>query len=287
MIYIYPYMAGSKSVTALKNAVGGRIIKLENSRYSPKTGHVIINWGNSRVPDWYDGTTIINSPSAVALAANKLLTFERLHAAGVRTVPFTTSKEEAEDWLPTGGTVFVRHVLNGHSGEGIEVVRPLPTNKELDRIASELYNLGFHYASEAVMQEQEEQTLPTAPLYTHNVENNGEYRVHVFNGEVILYQKKSRRREEDGSVDTPDDSESLVRNLASGWVYRTENLRHLEVVEQIAIDAMRALALDFGAVDIIRDNNGDPHVLEVNTAPGLGNSSTLQAYSQAISGLNS
>lgn len=282
MIYFYPYIGGSRSVTALKEALGARIIKLENSRYRNKTGNVVINWGNSRVPSWYDGSPILNSPSVVARAANKLLTFQHLHNDGVSTVSFTTDKDEAEDWMRTGGTVFVRSVLDGHSGEGIQVVRPTPVNNELDSIASRLYELGFEFLSEQVMNEQVEQTLPQAPLYTHAVQNDGEYRVHVFDGQVILYQKKSRRREEDGSVDTPDDNESLVRNLASGWVYRTSNLNRLERVEQLALDAVDSLGLDFGAVDIIKDTEGNVFVLEVNTAPGLGNTETIEAYRSAI-----
>ena len=46
----------------------------------------------------------------------------------------------------------------------------------------------------------------------------------------------------------------------------------------MGIDAVSALGLDFGAVDIIEDADGKLYVLEVNTAPGLeGQTLTLMA----------
>ena len=46
--------------------------------------------------------------------------------------------------------------------------------------------------------------------------------------------------------------------------------------------AIKALGLDFGAVDIIYNEAEDQHyVLEVNTAPGL-EGTTLQKYTEAI-----
>lgn len=253
MFRIYPYRAGSKSVRTLRDNLFGKIIKLRNSHYRPRDKHTVINWGNSRTPDWWgQGNTVyLNQPEAVAVAANKLKTFLELEWHNVPTVPWTTDWGEASDW---DDKVFVRHVLNGHSGKGIEVF-------EAD------------YA------------LPSARLYTRGVQNHGEYRVHVFMGEVILYQKKSRRYVDEDVVDVPSQPESDVRNLASGWVYRTENLRRLERIEQLAIDAINAIGLDFGAVDIIKDRDGLVYVLEVNSAPGLGNTKTREAYVSAFQSL--
>lgn len=290
MIKIYPYIMGSESVKKLKSILGGQIIKLENSHYRYRTSHNIINWGNSRRPSWMTtDVPVLNKPESVAVASNKYETLLTLQAHDVNTVEFTDSKMIAEDWLSEGDKVFVRHSLTGHSGHGIEVVEAgvIDNIETLSRIQNELEAIGMtHIVNEIdreieLMNEELEVELPDAPLYTRGVDNRGEYRVHVFNGSVILYQKKSRRVDDDG-VDIPDEDESDVRNLASNWIYRTDNLRRLERVEQLAISAVTALGLDFGAVDIIKNENGDVFVLEVNSAPGLRNDETARVYTEAI-----
>tara|TARA_R100001086_G_C11848217_1_gene261058 strand:+ start:44323 stop:45105 length:783 start_codon:yes stop_codon:yes gene_type:complete len=255
MFFIYPYRTGSRSVRALKDALNDtirtRIIKLENSRYRPRPEHVVINWGNSEVQPWADGHTVLNHPVSVARSSNKHLAFHELSRAEVSIPRYTTDIRHAQYWCDDGYTVFCRTKLRGHSGDGIVVAN------DRDEVVE-------------------------APLYTRGINLKGEYRVHVFDGEVILYQKKSRRVDEDGEVIVPENASEYVRNLESGWIYRTGNLKRLERVEQIALDAIEALELDFGAVDIAMDTEGDVYVLEVNTAPGLGNQDTLEAYTDAI-----
>lgn len=250
---IYPYIAGSKSVRKLRDSTDSMIIRLKNSRYRYREGQTVINWGNSRRPSWMsEDVPVLNKPEAVTFASNKLLTLQKLTEAGVPTITWTTDWEIASDW---DTKTFVRHKLTGHSGDGIEVF-----NGDV--------------------------ALPTAPLYTMAVENTGEYRVHVFKGDVILYQKKSRRVDEAGNVITAEGAEADVRNLASNWVYRTGNLRRLERIEELAKSAVNALDLDFGAVDIIKDADGNVFVLEVNTAPGISNTETANAYITAFNTLN-
>lgn len=255
MFRIYPYKMGSASVKKLKTALEAKVIKVANSAYRPQDSHLIINWGNSNRPTNLADIAIFNEPEDVAVASNKLLALRKLCEHGVPTIPFTSEQALAEDWT-RGGFVFARTILNSHSGNGIVVC----------------HDLGG-------------QPLPNARLYTKGVTNNGEYRVHVFDGDVILYQKKSRKLDDDGNVITADGEDALVRNLASNWIYRTGHLERLERIEALAIQAVNALGLDFGAVDIIKDGDGNVFVLEVNTAPGLGNESTLEAYVEAFKSL--
>jgi len=291
MFRIYPYRTGSKSVNFIKEALNGLSIRLQGSRYTPRDNHVIINWGNSRTPQWWGqgDAKYINSPESVAIASNKLSTFRALSDKGVSTVPWTYDKQVAQDWYDNGKVVFARHKLDGHSGDGIEVLRVgLNPAGELSNISDALLELGYDHLSSLVQDEIEKvyKAIPNAPLYTKQVPNAGEYRVHVFNNDIILYQKKSRRWVDEDVVDTPTEEQSTVRNLESGWVYRTGNLERLERVENLAIDAIKALGLDFGAVDIIMDNDGLVYVLEVNTAPGLGNTQTREVYTEAMMSLS-
>jgi glutathione synthase/RimK-type ligase-like ATP-grasp enzyme len=300
MFKLYPYKMGSESVRALKGALEGLIIKLEGSKYRPKSTDVIINWGNSRRAEWMNnlnGARLLNNPEAVALAADKLRTFERLQEQDVQTVPWTTSPAVAQGMLEQAGKLFVRATTTGHSGEGITVLthqRSASAPATIEAISRELET-----TTDVSLREFLEETLvllrsgfnstapevPVAPLYTMGIENHGEYRVHVFNDEVILYQKKSRPVDDEGNVITAEGADADVRNLASNWVYRVGNLKRLERVEQLAVNAVRALGLDFGAVDIIMDEEGDVYVLEVNTAVGLRNESTLEAYVNAFNSI--
>lgn len=298
MLKIYPYKTASASARVLRDSMNGLILKTENSRYRYRPNHFIINWGNSKRAPHLVGVPMLNSPEDVAVASNKLLAFQQLQASNVPTVEFTTETQVAQDWLSNQRTVFVRNKLTGHSGEGIEVVKPLvhEEHEDIDMLHDVMDRLGergYDLIADEIEQEilgivdaqQPEQVLPPAPLYTKGVVNSGEYRVHVFKEEVILYQKKSRRLNDEGEVDTAEGEAADVRNLESNWIYRTGNLKTLERVENLAIDAVNALDLDFGAVDIIMDNEGQVFVLEINSAPGLGNTQTREAYVNAINKL--
>lgn len=80
----------------------------------------------------------------------------------------------------------------------------------------------------------------------------------------------------------------MVRNLNSGWVYSVnfepQETDPINLIKGVALDAVGAAGLDFGAVDIIVDKKTNtPRVLEVNTAPGLDeNGSAVNAYANAI-----
>ena len=112
-------------------------------------------------------------------------------------------------------------------------------------------------------------------LYVEYKKKKHEYRVHVFMGKVIDITHKRKRRGFEGR-------NNQVRNYHNGWVYCRENLEVPKDMEQLAIDAVNAVGLDFGAVDIIyNEKENKCYVLEVNTAPGL-EGTTLENYANAI-----
>ncbi len=246
-IILYPYQLYSESADDLANEVGATKVRRDGN-YRPKNNDLIVNWGNSHIPNWIDkaiemGCSILNNPLAVKRASDKLATLRTLKNAGVSTVEFTTSTEEALEYP----VVVARTILNGNSGEGIRIIN----TDSLDR-------------------------LPEAPLYTKFIPQKAEYRVHVFKDNVISYAKKER---EDG--DTPTEEQSMVRSHNNGWIFRRKGLRRLERVESIARVAINALGLDFGGVDVVMDMEGNVHILEVNTAIGM-EGATLEAYKNAI-----
>jgi len=277
---VFPYKLGSASAKRLAEGLETKRVR-PDGRYRYRRGDVIINWGNSHAPEWEtpeSASNTLNEPEAVLMAANKIETFNRLSAYDVPTLDFTTSQGEAQEWLSGGDTVYVRGVVNGHSGEGIQVLKTPESDTELEQIAQRLTNLNsrFSFIANMILDERQDLAVPYAPLYTKGKNNNGEYRVHVAFGEVIDYRKKSRR---DG--DPAQEGQSEIRTLGNGWVFRQSNLTRLERVEELAKRAIEALGLDFGAVDILKDENGDVFVVEVNTACAMDDE-TLDNYLTAF-----
>ena len=243
-----PYKAGSRSVQRLCDTLECRALKVDgSSRYRYRPGDVIINWGRSAWP--FNFRPTFNQPEAVAVAANKLLTYEAL------TTPqpeWTTSQEVAQNWLHSGKRVMARTVLNGHSGRGIVVLEP----DTLD--------------------------IPAAPVYTVYVPKRSEWRIHVFGGAVIDRQRKIR---DPNDMDRPAAEVNWsVRNRAGGFIYvrnTDEELWHDQIGE-VALQAVVDLGLDFGAVDVIwNQSRRQAYVLEVNTAPGV-EGTTVERYAKAI-----
>lgn len=145
-----------------------------------------------------------------------------------------------------GKTVVCRTILNGHSGAGIVLAST-------------------------------EEELVDAPLYTEYIPKKEEYRVHVFNGEVIHVSRKARRK------DVPDENVNWkIRNHNNGFIFQHENFELPDECNVQALLAVKDLGLDFGAVDIIwNDKQQKAYVLEVNTAPGI-EGKTLDAYVNAF-----
>ena len=124
------------------------------------------------------------------------------------------------------------------------------------------------------------ENYPTAPLYTEYIPKKAEYRVHVFNGEVIdVQQKKKKRGFDENSRDT------RVRNLQNGYVYTRNDITPPTGLSELAINAVNAVGYRYGAVDIIyNEKRNQCFVLEVNSRPGLMGT-TLSKYSQALKGM--
>src|ERR1700676_360734 len=106
---IYPYNLGSESATALGDLLNVLKVKPDGN-YVPKVYDRVVNWGNSRIPNWsvkaaQRGVTVLNKPGSVNTASNKLAAFQALQAAGISIPKFTTDITTAQTWLRTGSTV--------------------------------------------------------------------------------------------------------------------------------------------------------------------------------------
>lgn len=246
-MYIYAYKNGSASAKALAESLGIKRIKHEGAAL--KAAKVVINWGSSKIDRALPNLEkIFNKPEAVAIAANKLSTFKTLIRANVNIPSFTTKKEEAKQWLGKS-EIVARSILTGHSGQGITIVG------------------------------KEDQELPDAKLYTEYIPKRNEYRIHVFQDKAFFIQRKARKQE------VPDEEVNWkVRNLAGGFIFAHKEVDVGEDAKKQAVKAVKALGLDFGAVDIVYNEKQQKYyVLEVNTACGL-EGTTLEKYCEQFRG---
>lgn len=175
-------------------------------------------------------------------ALNKVQQFERFAAGGVASPPFTTDRNKVGEL--GAKVVYARTLVNSTGGKGIV---------EVDISQGE---------------------VPPAPLYTAYIPKKREFRVHVFDGEVIDIQQKRKRQGSSGN--------SRIRNLANGYVYCRDNLESVDGLETLAVSAVAAVGYRYGAVDIIwNEMQNKCYVLEVNSRPGL-EGTTVVKYADTL-----
>lgn len=241
---VLPYRQGSKSAKALAEALGGKVLKLEGSKFKPRPDDVIINWGSTDptvFPRGEGGYDCFNPPEDIKAASNKLIFFQTLKDKDLTPKYYTKKEDIPNDDYP----IVCRTVLSGHSGAGIVIA---------DDVGG----------------------LVDAPLYVKYEKKKEEYRVHlgrvfieggaelpVFETAVIAVQRKARRND----YENPD---WKVRAHSNGFNFVRTDVVVPACVGDAAVKAFKALNLDFGAVDVIYNEHKEKaYVLEINTAPGL------------------
>lgn len=227
--------------------------RLKNNRGQYNTTGIVVNWGNSGfdINSVLDEALVLNHPTNIALAANKLHAFRKLAESPVG--PYTPTFYTSWNTIPNNEQEYVaRAILTGSGGAGITVGR----KEDLPR---------------------------DCPLYTRYYKKREEFRVHVSRGDVIAVQRKAIRRDA-----ITADTNWKVRNHANGFVFArndgffTDHTHLYERLTNLAKDTVRYLGLSFGAVDIIwNERDGCFWILEVNTAPGV-EGATINDYGNML-----
>lgn len=245
-IAVRPPARPSNGALTLRRSIGDSARVVRHERI-PSQYRYIINWGNSAPLHPAGQPRVLNSPSAISRASNKLVALETLQRESVKVPEFSTTAPQLQDnsiWL-------ARTVLNGSQGRGIVVLR-------------------------------EGSNIPRAPLYVKYIRKQREFRVHVVGDKAVFIQEKKRRNNAEQTAD-----ERLIRNYDNGWVFTIQGISvdesSLAPLIEEAKKAVVALGLDFGAVDcILEKRTNTPYILEVNTAPGLSSPSLITAYTDAF-----
>ena len=245
---IRAYKSYSESAHALADKLGCKVLRDRGStfRYNPRR-HKVINWGGSLPSHGIPSGDFINISNNVAVAVNKLHFFELADTfENVPIPPYTTNKQVAQEWLNDGKKVCARASLTGNSGAGLIILR---------------------------MGDQ----LPDVPLYVKYIPKTDEYRIHVVKVGDDYHVRPVKKKLKH---DAPVDRNKLIRNHENGYIFSADVGNVPLCVNVAAINAIKAMQLDFGAVDIgYNSKTGTCIVYEVNTAPGI-EGSTVDWYAE-------
>lgn len=236
-LFISPWR--SSTPRTLSRYVGTRLRRLAD--VDGLSVDAIINWGCSSLRGC-SAPLILNKPSFVSLASDKLKCFQALAAGKVDTLEFTAQREVAVDWNRKH-SVIAHTDVHGHSGSGLLRVVPEST----------------HY------------NVPYCNLYTKYFQKDTEVRIlAIKNGagyDTMFLEKKRilpERYAEFGLAGKPD---WFIRTHNNGWIFSRE-ATPIQSALDLAGNTMSVLGLEFGAVDILVKKT-ECRVGEVNTAPGL------------------
>lgn len=242
-VFMYTGNRYSNSAKLVAKLMGIRRIKVKNSKYRARLGDIIINWGSALKTIRVENKYIrwYNEPPLKGI--NKLTCFNILRKANVSIPEYTTDR----NMVTKGDTWLARHLLTGSGGRGITIINP-------------------------------GDPVPNAPLYVKYIPKKYEVRIHVANGKCFDIQQKRQRR--------GVQADHKIRSHDNGFVFVRHDLSipgpALDKCKAEAEKAVVALGMDFGAVDcIFNERRGTAYVLEINSSPGVENS-TAQNYANKL-----
>lgn len=245
MFFLY-HKTSYKTGKALAKALG-----FQNFGKVGRPVDLLLRWGNAAA---CGARQEINPATAILKASDKLTAFNvwsRLEDDSVQYPAFTTDRVVAQGWFDRGEVVFGR-TRHGFKGHGIKIYES--TDWEL----AQGVRLGQH------------------ELYTVGIKTKREYRLHVVGEEVIRVQRKYP------TIAGTDFA--WIKNHAAGFVFKQPRNALKTDRGRMAVRAVKELGLDFGAVDLVIDETGQPYILEVNTAPSCS-PITATAYVNALASL--
>jgi glutathione synthase/RimK-type ligase-like ATP-grasp enzyme len=265
---------------------------------APKAGEypLVIGYGAKTSKDINLGrSTVLNHPNFIKGNRNKFAALSLLRDGGVTVAPFVSADSVVKELEKNNSKISLPLIgrRNYHQG-----------------------GKGFHPCMTRGMVQRAMSGEDGAQYFQNFIDIKDEWRIHIFERNVIHAQKKvprdnmgeafveqhtdkiSQTAERAGKKLDPDTMkyvleatgnrvlerpDELIRSNTRGWKFSVIDKSKLsKQVVTMAASAVAAVGLDFGAVDLCSDHDGNYFVLEVNTGPGLKESS-LKAYVDAFS----
>src|SRR6266853_401592 len=271
MIVIYrtrPSNSARELVETLPNC--RRALNL--NRRPARSGDHLVCWGESLDP--INGVEILNGTPIL----NKFTDATKLKAEGVPTVEVSRTRPQdgQSTQIPRGNYDLslvrgLNHLTEDQARDlrdrvNVWLSTPLATRPAQTWLPRQFNHIGG----------RDLLNPPRNPDYYSRREYLvEEYRIHCFKGRSIRAGRKTQ------GVEGVTGSHEWIRSLQAGWRISYDGFESTKKMRKLAKDALDALNLDFGAVDIGKTSDNKLIVLEVNRAPGLSDG-TVAAYAKWI-----
>jgi len=286
---VYIWYSGATDVTG-KNLAAKLGIKGGNEMPKDRV-KMVIGWGTKTkdTVTFAKDIHILNHPNTIKLNRDKPLMLGVLQKAGIPIAPFCKLADDI------GKTVKLPVIARKRFHQGGKGFWLCPTMTHVKAAIDE----GAEY-------------------FQNMIEIKEEYRIHVFDNEAIYCAKKTRRtkeemeeafvRQELEKMETvakkkgeafdkattekvlcqqakrfaSDGANMLIRSNNLGWKFvKTKTPKMDSPLIAESIKALKASGLCFGAVDCCIDVKDKPYIIEINSGPGL-EESTFDAYIKAM-----
>lgn len=232
-MHILYHPTGAVTARAIAAGLGARLTTTPPER----AVDVLVRWGSAK--RYPHRATVLNGNGAILRMGDKLTAFTAFRDAGC--------------WVP-------------------QVYLNLPNDAACYPLLQRERRHSRARDVRLVMQPTDAQPVDGS-FFVGYIPTDKEYRIHVFDGQVIRCQRKH--------LDDPTVAVPWIRNHTHGYIFKGVRPESCTAECDAAVAAVRAMEADFGAVDILRGVDGRPYVLEVNSAPACS-FQTARAYCQAI-----
>lgn len=198
----------------------------------------VVNVGCSSIGTAPTPDLIINKD--IRLAISKVKTYKRLEECGIRCPRLLTKAQALQFNTPLLGR---KDGLSG--GRGIMV-----------------------YTNGTEIVQEHDFYVPVIPC-------RREFRIHVFNKEIVAIQKKRIAN-----------AISIIHNHDNGVLFQNIPLddfnigaRKTSEIKEMALAATQAVGLDFAAIDVLQEQGtNELFILEANSAPGISSQPIYHIY---------
>lgn len=278
---VYIWYSGATDVTGKKLAEALHATHGDKEPNDPSIG-LVIGWGTKvSKPVSLDKHIVLNHPNSIALNRNKFESLRVMKEHGVSVAPFVDKE----------------NVIKEAEAKSCEINLPLIGRTKFHQGGKGFWNCPTITHVKAAIEEG-------ANYFQNMIEIKDEYRLHTFGSKVIYAVKKVKRSTEEmedayikhemerqislsekngDELDkktmeiflrrqakkfAQDGANMLIRSNRLGWKFvKVKSVS--KDIEAEAIKALDAIGLTFGAVDCCVDVKGKAYIIEVNSGPGL------------------